>query len=179
MKVALDCNALIAWSSTRDEDDVARIESLFDNTNQVIVPMPVFAEFLVGARENEDTWLESLTRKPRFTIAPFDRRSAYECAELAHRIRAMSPNGTKRGNGRKDAWQKVKFDRQILAIAQANGCDLLVCADGELKDEAISLGMRALAVREIPLPPGAAQRKLDLAGTQQSEATGPLRAPGP
>lgn len=163
MKVALDCNALIQWAANKDDEAVARLELLFSQCRAVVVPMPAFAEFLAGARDGDEQWLEAATRKPRFKIAPFDRRAAYECARLVENLRAATPGAGKRAGRREDAWQQIKFDRQILAIARVEGCDLLVCADGGLLNDATRLGMQTTTVRELPLPPSAAQMRLALA----------------
>lgn len=165
MKVALDSSALVRWSAKRDDDDGVRLEALFADCTGLIIPAPAFAEFLAGERGDDRQWIEELARKPRLRLAAFGLRAAYECAGLDRRPRAIVLSGKGKGKrdwSRENLWQKIKLDRQILAIALVEGCELLVSDDDGLQEIAKAHGMQALAVSQLPIPPSAAQRKLDL-----------------
>lgn len=54
----------------------------------------------------------------------------------------------------KDAtWAKVKYDRQILAIALASGCGAIYTTDKKLGMLAAKHQIRHLDVFDLPLPP--------------------------
>lgn len=163
MKVALDCNALIAWSSGRDSDDGARLGALFGRDDvRLVVPMPAFAEFVLGARGDDVQWLDAIIgRGAHIKLAPFGRRAAYECAQVHAQIDAAL-HKRKIAMPRGDAWQHAKFDRQILAIALVEGCQTLVSGDKRLARDSRAVGLECVAVSELDLPPSAAQRPLNL-----------------
>lgn len=158
MKIAIDANVLVEWV-TGDEFTIARLDALFAAPDIVlIIPTPALAEFLVGADEVGYQWLNSMEGKSRFQIAAFDRRAAMECALLEAKARR---NGNKKG-GSKAAWQKVKVDRQVLAIAKLHGAAFLMTADTQLSQFANGCGMETRVIDDLPLPESVKQRKLEL-----------------
>lgn len=96
----------------------ARIEHLIATLERqrakVIIPTPVLSEVLVRAGEAAPAYLEELSRSARFRIAPFDIRAAVELAALT---REALDAGDKR-EGSAAPWQKIKLERQIVAIAR-------------------------------------------------------------
>ena len=100
--------------------------------------------------------VDHLQRYSVFSIEAFDTRGAVEVA-------AMSREALVKGNkrGKSDAtWAKVKYDRQIVAIAKVHGATTIYSDDGDIA----TLGRRAkievVSLAELPLPPQKAQ--LDL-----------------
>ena len=91
-------------------------------------------------------------------MAPFDRMAAFECALID---RAALGAGDKR-DGRLDSWQKIKIDRQIVAIGKALGVGLVVAEDAGVRSTALRLGMQARTLDELDLPPAGAQANLPL-----------------
>jgi hypothetical protein len=57
-------------------------------------------------------------------------------------------------------WQKVKFDRQIIAIARVQGANRIYSHDPDLKTLVGAAGPQVLALDDLPDPPAHAQ--LDL-----------------
>jgi hypothetical protein len=57
-------------------------------------------------------------------------------------------------------WQKVKFDRQIIAIARVQGANRIYSHDPDLKTLVGAAGPQVLALDDLPNPPADAQ--LDL-----------------
>ena len=102
--------------------------------------------------------MNELERKKHFLIAPFDRAAAFECALLD---RAALGAGDKK-DGAIDPWQKVKIDRQIVAIGKANGARLVISGDAAVRSNAIRIGMDARTVHDLELPQSARQGKLAL-----------------
>ena len=162
MIVALDANCLVAWSSQRAADriDQARLEHLLDKVasagGKLIIATPALAEFLVGIDEAASDWINVLDRKRSVFVAPFDRRCAFECSLLD---KAALGKGDKKG-GRKDAWQRIKIDRQIVAVARLNQVTLIVTNDVGLRATATAAGITASRIDELPLPDSARQQSL-------------------
>jgi hypothetical protein len=163
--IAIDANFLVAWGHAKtSSDDAARIASFLAQVDKekvtLIVPMPAFAEYLVRADAGTLLAMQAFEKKAFVRLAPFDRAAAFECAKLD---RAALNAGDKK-DGVKDSWQKVKIDRQIIAIADANGAKLIISGDSSLRAHAARSGIQAMQIKDIPLPEAAKQRVLPLAG---------------
>ena len=115
--------------------------------------MPVLAEFLVRTDAATAEWLSALERKSAVEIAPFDRMAAFECALLD---RAAIGSGDKK-DGLDQPWQKIKIDRQIVAIGKARGATPVISDDRGIRNNALRVGMRALTIAELPQSPASAQ----------------------
>ncbi len=59
--------------------------------------------------------------------------------------------GDKRG-GSSAPWQKVKVDRQVIAIARVEGATHIYADDHNLTAFARQLGMEALSTWDLPVP---------------------------
>lgn len=179
MIVALDANCLVRWSVRRATDDgYQRLEHLFatlsSSKGRLVIPMPAFAEFLVRTDDATVAWMDGIARKAAVQLAPLDKRAAFECALLD---RAALATGDKRA-GRKDPWQRIKIDRQILAIARVAGAELLVSTDGNLRLSANAVGLRALDIDELELPDSARQAGLPFdSSSPASQADSPVQFP--
>ena len=161
-------------------DDRARMDHLLaraDNAKSVIViPMPALAEFLVGADQAGIEVMNKLERKAFVELAPFDRAAAFECAQLDRAAigggAMAAKKGRNNGSGKKDGveaqWQKIKIDRQIVAIAKARGALLIVSRDDGVRSNAMRVGIQALTVQELELPESARQGKLELVAESRS-----------
>lgn len=161
MIVALDTNCLITWSGARDDDPRrARLEHLLETisaaSGRVVIATHCLAEYLVHLGPASTDWLANLERRRSVVVAAFDRRAAFECALMD---RAAIRAGDKKA-GRKDAWQRIKIDRQILAIAKVNGATQLVTDDEGLKKLAKAERLIVRSVAELELPESARQQKL-------------------
>ncbi|WP_271299653.1 hypothetical protein [Sphingomonas sp. CV7422] len=128
-----------------------RIEHLLASLNAsdtIIVPTPVLAEMLVIAGDGAPAVLEQLTSQARLRIEPFDIRAAVETAMMT---RAAKDAGDKRG-GSSAPYQKVKIDRQIVAIARVHRTTRLYADDRNLITFAKALDMDVVSTWELPLP---------------------------
>jgi hypothetical protein len=65
-------------------------------------------------------------------------------------------------SGSTEIWNKVKFDRQIMAIARVRQASALYTDDAGLRNLAASLDMPAFGIADLELPPETAQGSLDL-----------------
>jgi hypothetical protein len=123
------------------------VHSLHKAKQTIIIPTPVVSEVLTvsagGLR-----YVALLQKGTVFRIEPFDTRAAIELAEMNKTLLAT---GDKKG-GIDAPWQKIKFDRQIAAIAKVVGAKVLYTNDGPLKTTAESVGLKVIGVHELPAP---------------------------
>jgi hypothetical protein len=85
-----------------------------------------------------------------FRIEPFDERAAIENAEIEIVARAK---GDKRGSAIDAPWQKVKVDRQIVAIGKAHGVSCIYSDDEDVVKLGRDCGIQVLGLLDLPLPP--------------------------
>ena len=139
------------------------IQTLTESRVQVLIPTPALTEYLARAGKAASEVLEEIRKQPVFRIAPFDQRSAVECAVAIDRDLTA---GDKRG-GSGATWAKVKFDRQIVAIAKANSVQQIYSEDGDIKKLAKREGIQVLSVADLELPPADNQPSLDFEEPKQ------------
>ncbi|RCK21881.1 hypothetical protein TH8_17230 [Thalassospira profundimaris] len=128
------------------------ISSLASKKEKVIVPTPVLSEVLVHAGDATNGYLNVLNTNAAFRIAPFEQKAAIEAALAmrdalargSHRIDAAHPDATK---------TKIKFDRQIVAIAKAEGASAVYSDDRDVRNYAIRSGLQAYSSFDLELPP--------------------------
>jgi len=130
------------------------IRSLSKERSKVIIPSPVLTEMLFHAGKATNEYVQSLQQSP-FRIAPFDTRAAIECADVLHRF-GMKGSGA--GNPR----AKVKFDRQIVAIAQVERVETIYSDDVDIYKYGGQAGIKVIRSYELELDPEDRQHKLDL-----------------
>ena len=128
-----------------------RVEGLIESlgtSDRLIIPTPVLAEVLVAAEEGAPEVLNQLQSLARFQVAPFDQHAAVELAVMRRQALQL---GNKKGSS-SEPWQKVKFDRQIIAIARAHGSDTIYSDDIKLCSFAVSLGLSTQSTWDLPIP---------------------------
>ena len=84
-----------------------------------------------------------------FKIGDFNTKSAVEAAAMYVDAKRQ---GDKKG-GSESIWQRVKVDRQIVAIAKANSADLIYTNDAGLKTFAKGAGIKTVSLWELSMPP--------------------------
>ena len=100
--------------------------------------------------------MAELTNSALFVVEPFDLRAAIEAAESQRR--AIDAGSKK--SGAAGPWQKVKVDRQIVAIAKVHGVDELYSDDDDVRRLADADGVAVRSVADLPLPPVDPQQPL-------------------
>jgi len=164
MKVLIDTNALIKLLDPRTAVEVsARLKGLLqdiDLTNgQLIIPVQVVGEYTSGADQAGQEVLAKLLGNRRIKVANFDHVAAVECAMMD---KVAIASGNKRAPlTREVSWQKVKVDRQIVAIARVLKVDRIISTDGDIPQIAKAVGVPCIAVEDLPLPAWAAQVHID------------------
>ncbi|NCC41839.1 MAG: PIN domain-containing protein [Gammaproteobacteria bacterium] len=103
-------------------------------------------------------YLDILGKSAAFKIVDFDQRAA---VEVAAAIREAIDGGDKKA-GALGTWAKVKFDRQILAIAKVEGASVIYSDDDDIARFAKNSGIQVIPIRDLPLPPEKPQTSLPL-----------------
>ena len=152
--IIFDANVLITLTAYDESNsDCLKITSLISRLCEskitVGIPAPALSEFMVRTDDATSEVIESLRKKPYLKILPFDEASATEAAIILKT--AMNDKGHKRGDSQ-SSWQKVKFDRQILAIAKTNRATEIYSDDENLIKEALRIGLVTKKVSELPMP---------------------------
>lgn len=131
------------------------IKTLSETGQPILVPTPVLAEvFVVGGAAVAADFSARIRRIPGVQVVDFDFRASVECALLTSSALAV---GRKRGAAIGEPWQKVKIDRQIVAIAKCHEAQTLYTTDGGLKALAEAEKIDVQHVADLPLPPIDAQ----------------------
>lgn len=136
------------------------VDSLTKSRERIIVPTPALSELLVGAGDAAPQYLDILNRSAHFRIEPFSTKAAVEAAAA---IRDAKAKGDKRGKGIDASWAKVKFDRQIVAIAKVNGASIIYSDDDDVTKLCQPAGITVIALKDLPDPPILPQIEMDLA----------------
>lgn len=116
----------------------------------LVIPTPVLAEVLVGAEEGGPGLLEAISGMARLKVRPFGERAAVETAMMT---RDAVNAGDKRG-GSQAPWQKVKVDRQVIAVARVESAARIYADDRNLVEFARFLGMDVFSTWDLPVPDG-------------------------
>lgn len=132
------------------------LKTLEEARATIIVPTPALAEFLVLAGNEAPRYLKELTGSSVFDVVPFDQRAAVEAAEAE--IRAGESGDRKAGA--EGPWQKIKVDRQIVAIAKVNEVDYLYSEDADVVKLGAQMGVKVKGMSGLPLPPEDPQRSM-------------------
>lgn len=139
----------------RAQDRIERlVDDLYASNERVVIPTPALSEFLVLAEDDGQQYLAELTNRPGFYIRSFDQMAAIELAAMELLARGM---GGKRFPLSSDTpWQKVKYDRQIVAISKIHQVHTIYSDDRDIRMIAENLGIKVIPCWELPLPPSAA-----------------------
>jgi len=164
--VAIDANVLVCTclkKGDRKEKIWHLLDTLDKRKGKIVVPTPAIAEFLVRADQAALEILDILQKKASVVIAGFDLASAYENALLD----AAAIGRQDKRDGSEEHWQKVKIDRQIVAVAKTNGSKLIVSDDAGVRANATRAGIRSLRIDDLVLPDSARQHKLPIKEPKQ------------
>jgi predicted nucleic acid-binding protein len=136
-----------------------RVELLLKNLSdagiRVVVPTPVLAELMVSVGSGKIQLLGEINQSAAFSVVAFDQIAAIECA-------CLNDPALQKKQGPKETKAKVKFDRQILAIAKVTGAHTLYTDDKQLIGRATANGLKTVRMQDLPVPPEPPQGELDL-----------------
>ncbi len=136
--------------------DDCLIRKLIKTHTKIIIPAPVLSELLVHAGSAKNEYTQRFQEAP-FRIAPFDTRAAIECAD------AIRIHGLKKGTKNQDSTRaKVKFDRQIIAIAQVEQVEEIYSDDSDIYRYGAQAGIKVTRLYELDLDPDDRQQNLNI-----------------
>ena len=104
---------------------------------------------MIIAEESGPDYLSAIDKKSVFSIEPFDARAAVEAASSTRKALAQ---GNKK-SGASGAWQAVKTDRQIVAIAKTRGVTRIYSNDIDIVNIAADSNIEVIQVWQLPTPP--------------------------
>ncbi len=123
-------------------------EDLDSESERIILPTPVLSEFLILAGREGPGYLEKLSGMKNILIKPFDQVAAIELAAVE--VEGRLKEGKRAGST--SPWAKLRFDRQIVAIAKTNGATRIYSDDEDVMKFARRLGIEVIRTWELPLP---------------------------
>ena len=132
----------------------------------IIVATPALSEIMVRAGvQAGQTWLAQMNQSKAFKVVSFDAKSAIEVAIMAgHTIK-----GEKGSEATKETYAKLKYDRQIVAIAKTEGATAFYTDDGQQTNLAQRLGMTVRGLADIPIPTTSAQTEFPFSEAPSDE----------
>ena len=134
------------------------IKTLEDQGETLIIPTPSLSEVLVHADTAGPEYLRILNRVKCVQIVAFDVRAAVELA-------AMTRDALRAGDlraGTTTTRAKLKFDRQIIAIARVHNQTTIYSDDDDIAKLADPLEVQVIPIYALPRPDEDRQMKLDL-----------------
>tara|TARA_R110002167_G_scaffold204404_9_gene408561 strand:- start:44087 stop:44617 length:531 start_codon:yes stop_codon:yes gene_type:complete len=124
------------------------VKTLQEEKKKIAIPAPVLAELLVVNRKKSDELLTIINDMGVFRPLSFDQRAAIELAlhlESEKETRKLSP-------GTNDTKAKVRFDRQIVAIAKSQNVKTIYSDDKGVKALGSRLGITVIGLKDMELP---------------------------
>lgn len=137
------------------------MDTLKEQNERIILPTPAFAEFLILAGSEAPQYVAVIRDNAIFRIEPFDERAAIELADMEI---VQREKGNKRGSAADSEWQKVKFDRQIVAIAKTHGASRIYSDDPHIANHGADCNIDVVDLASLPVP-AAVQQDLELFST--------------
>jgi predicted nucleic acid-binding protein len=135
------------------------VESLQKTRTAVLIPAPVLTELLIKAGAAGPGIIAAIQRSTAFRVAPFDTRAAIELAQITN---ASLLTARARREAEAATAAKIKFDRQIVAIAKVNNVTAIYSDDGDLIAFAAIAGIKGVRTADLPVPESARQGRLAL-----------------
>jgi len=124
----------------------------------IIVPTPALSELLVKAGTAGPGILQAVQRSSAFRIEGFDIRAAVELAQMTNEVATAADKRA----GIDAPWTKIKFDRQIIAIARVNRATAIYTDDEKLIAFAALNDIKCVRLADLPIPDSARQGELPL-----------------
>ena len=126
------------------------VASLEKERTKVIVPTPALSELLVRAgAEKSQRIVEEISKSSVLRIEAFDGLAAIEVATMTRNAIAK---GDKK-DGISATWAKIKYDRQIVAIAKVHQATVIYSDDEDIKAHAEKVNIKVVKISDLPVPP--------------------------
>jgi predicted nucleic acid-binding protein len=135
------------------------VSELERTSTTILIPTPVLSEVLVRASAATAVEiLEELHRNAAFRILPFDERAALEVADMSRRFLSRGD----KPHSREATYAKLKYDRQIVAIAKVAKATRIYSDDKGLQSTAQQERIPVVGLKDLPLPPKLEQHEMGL-----------------
>lgn len=134
------------------------IGALDKSKTKIGIPTPALSEILVRAGAGAFKLVEKINEISVFQTLPFDEASAIEVAILT---KNALDSGDKK-DGSDGTWAKIKYDRQIIAIAKRFRASAIYTDDKSLRNTATRIRLSVIGLSDLELPPERAQIELEL-----------------
>jgi hypothetical protein len=132
------------------------VETLGKSRQKIIIPTPAAAELLTAIGPNAQQFFDIIARSRLFEIVSFDLRCAIELACLNREIFAVTDPKSSA-----EAYQKVKIDRQIIAIFRVAGVENIYTDDVGMARRARLCNLVPISTAELELPTIDRQTKIE------------------
>jgi hypothetical protein len=134
------------------------LEQLEKSRTVIIVPTPALTEILIKAGTAMGGIVARIQKSSVLRIQSFDARAAIELAQMTN---ANASASDKRA-AIEAPWSKIKFDRQIVAIAKVNAATDIYSDDDKLVAFATKHDIHCIRIADLPIPDSARQMGLPL-----------------
>ena len=125
--IVVDNNVLVQIATYNNPKTAAALEAFLKQRGHTIgIPTPVLAEYL--AHDFTGRYAKYLAHHGMHQILDFDFKSAVLCGKITSKYLDRK-TAVFAEHAEQPAWQKVKVDLQILAIALANKASVLISDD--------------------------------------------------
>jgi hypothetical protein len=136
----------VARCKDRIDQLVSELEAKHE---KILIPTPALTELLVLAGQDYVKYVNEINGRSCFKVIDFDQRAAIQAALM---MSSAAASGDKR-SGTGAEYQKVKFDRQIVAIGRVNNVKIIYSDDRHIRQYAEECGISVVRVEELRLPP--------------------------
>jgi len=123
------------------------IRDFVRSKTSIVIPTPVLSEILVASGADKSRILNVIHATHAFKVQPFDEAAAIEVAMMT----GVGEIKTK-GHATLETKAKIKYDRQIIAIAKVNNIMTIYSDDRALGEKARANGITVLTTADLPLP---------------------------
>lgn len=128
------------------------VEKLEKSRSKIIIPTPALSEVLVRADAGMAQMLvEKINSMSVFRVEPFDERAAIEVAIMTRNSMDGGKNPSKRDPN--TTWAKLKYDRQIIAIALVSQATTIYSDDLGIAATAKRSALNVIGLADMDLPP--------------------------
>lgn len=131
------------------------VESLGKSRQKIIIPTLAQAELLTAIGPNAQQYFDIIARSRLFELASFDPRCAIELAFLNRGVFAAQDR-----KNPSEPYQKIKVDRQIIAVFKVAGVEDIYTDDEGMAKRARLCGLNPIMTAQLPLPTG--DRQLEI-----------------
>lgn len=122
---------------------------------KLVIPTPATAELLTAIGPTSADYIRVINRKAVFEVRSFDEVAAVELAFLNRDV--FDTLDQKNGL---EPWQKMKVDRQIIAIAKVADCEHILTEDDGLGNRARLCDIAPLKLIDLEIPDSSKQGAL-------------------